>query len=303
MYSKLSSLLYIFRGAKTMRSLLYVPGISERMILKARDLAADAVILDLEDAIAPEQKAEARMMVARAVHEVDFGNKEVFVRINSLLTEYGVDDVRAVAASGSVGLLIPKAESPDDVAAVCHILMGGRGKAENKQSRKLLCLIESPRGVLFSREIATANPMMAGLIFGSADFVRATGCILTEGEPELLFARSQTLLAARAAGIAAFDSPHFVIADLEGLRRTSQAARNLGYDGKTIIHPSHIAIVNEVFAPTSEAIAEAERIVAAMDAAQAEGRGAISLDGRLIDQVHLAHAKKLLEQARKPSLA
>ncbi len=290
-----------------MRSLLYVPGISERMILKARDAAADAVILDLEDAIAPEQKAEARMMVARVLREVDFGNKEVFVRINSLATEYGADDVRAMAASGSAGLLIPKAESPDDVAAVCRILTSEPSEPANEQSkpsepsRKLLCLIESPRGVLFSREIAAASPMMAGLVFGAADFVRETGCILTDGEPELLFARSQTLLAARAAGIAAFDSPHFIIADLEGLRRSSQAARHLGYDGKTIIHPSHIAIVNEVFAPSPEAIAEAERIVAAMDAAQAEGRGAISLDGRLIDQVHLATARRLLEQARKPN--
>lgn len=290
-----------------MRSLLYVPGISERMILKARDSAAEALILDLEDAIAREQKAEARVMVARVLREVDFGPKEVFVRINALTTEFGADDVRAITASGSAGLLIPKVESPDDVVTVCRILTNECGEPASEQnktsepSRKLLCLIESPRGVLFSREIAAASPMMAGLVFGSADLVRETGCLLTEGEPELLFARSQTLLAARAAGIAAFDSPHFIIADLEGLRRSSQAARNLGYDGRTIIHPSHIAIANEVFAPSSEALAEAERIIAAMNAAQAEGRGAISLEGRLIDQVHLAAAKRLLAQARKPN--
>jgi citrate lyase subunit beta/citryl-CoA lyase len=121
--------------------------------------------------------------------------------------------------------------------------------------------------------------------------------LLSEDEPELLFARSQVLLAARAAGVAAYDSPHFTIADLEGLRRRSQAARNLGYDGKTIIHPSHIEIVNEIFAPTAAQIENAQRIVAAMSDAHSQGRGAISLDGKMIDQVHLAAAKKVLEQA------
>ena len=122
------------------------------------------------------------------------------------------------------------------------------------------------------------------------------GCRLTEGEPELLHARSHVLLAARAAGLAAYDSPHFVIADLEGLRRASQAARNLGYDGKTVIHPSHIATVNEIFAPTAEEIDEARRVVAALEEAAREGRGAILLDGRLVDQVHLSHARKILSR-------
>jgi citrate lyase beta subunit len=161
---------------------------------------------------------------------------------------------------------------------------------------KLLCLIESPRGVLASRELATGSGQVRGLVFGAADLAREVGCVLSEGEPELLYARAQVLLAARAAGVAAFDSPHFVIADLEGLRSACQAVRRLGYDGKTTIHPSHIATVNEIFAPTPEEIAAAERVVAAMEAAEAAGRGAISLDGRLIDQVHLAHARKILKR-------
>jgi citrate lyase subunit beta/citryl-CoA lyase len=282
---------------KTMRSVLYVPGISERMMLKARESAADALALDLEDAIAPEQKLEARALVARLLREVDWGGKDVFVRINALATGYGLEDARTIAADGAAGILIPKVESPDEVTTVGQVLTDQRGARAERN--KLLCLIESPRGVLASREIATASPMVVGLIFGAADLVRETGMVLTEGEPELLFARSHTLLAAKAARVKAIDAPHFVIADPEGLRRASQAARRLGYDGKTVIHPSHLAIVNEVFAPTAEQIAEAERIVAAMESAHAEGRGAISLDGRLIDQVHLATARKLLEQARK----
>ncbi len=280
-----------------MRSLLYVPGVSEKMILKARDLASDALILDLEDAIAPEQKIEARATVARLLGEVDFGDKQLFVRINALNTSYGFEDVCAVAGLRAVGIVIPKVEGAYDVTTVSQILASHDTAGE--ESSKILCLIESPRGVIASHEIAATNPMVAGLIFGSADLSRELGCVLTEGEPELLFARAQVLLAARAAGVAAFDSPHFIINDLEGLRRASQAARNLGYDGKTVIHPSHLAIVNEVFSPTPEEIAEARRIVAAMEAASAEGRGAITLDGRLIDQVHLAHARKILSRARR----
>jgi citrate lyase beta subunit len=286
-----------------MRSLLYVPGISERMILKARDMAADALILDLEDAIAPEQKIAARSTVVRVLREVDFAGKEVFVRINSPATEWGLEDARAVAAAGAPGIVIPKAEQVDEVTTIAPILQSGYRQLASGHRRKLLCLIETPRGVFASREIAESDELVIGLMFGAADLSRDLGCILSEDETEVLFARSHVLLAARAAGVAAYDSPHFAIDDLEGLRRRCVAARNLGYDGKTVIHPSHIGIVNEVFAPTSEQIAEAERVVAAMAAAQTEGRGATRLDGKMIDQVHLSAAKKVLERARKTSAA
>jgi len=286
-----------------MRSLLYVPGISGQMILKARDSAADGLILDLEDAIAPDQKIEARAMVVRLLGQIDFGGKEIFVRINALTTGWGLEDARAVAAVGAPGLIIPKCESVEDVTTVAPVLQSKYHQPIGGQSRKLLCLIETPRGVFASREIAESNELVAGLMFGSADLARDVGCVLSEDETEVLFARSHVLLAARAARVAAYDSPHFAIADLEGLRRRCQSARNLGYDGKTVIHPSHIEIVNEVFAPTAEQIAEAQRVVAAMAAAQAEGRGATKLDGKMIDQVHLSAARKVLEKARKTNAA
>jgi len=282
-----------------MKSLLYVPGISEQMILKARDSAADGLILDLEDAIAPDQKLEARAMVVRLLGEIDFGGKEIFVRINALTTRWGLEDARAVAAVGAPGLIIPKCESVEDVTTVAPVMQSQYHQPIGGQARKLLCLIETPRGVFASREIAESNELVAGLMFGSADLSRDVGCVLSEDETEVLFARSHVLLAARAASVAAYDSPHFAIADPEGLRRRCQSARNLGYDGKTIIHPSHIEIVNEIFAPTAEQIAEAERVVEAMAAAQAKGRGAILLDGKMIDQVHLSAARKVLEKARK----
>lgn len=277
-----------------MRSLLYVPGNAETMILKARDTAADALILDLEDAIAPEQKAEARTTVARVLREVDFGDKEVFVRINALTTSFGLEDARTVVAAGAHGLLLPKAESADAVTDLAPVLQHGRHTVQSK----LLCLIETPRGVFAAREIAESSELVVGLVFGSADLSCELGATLTPGEPELLYARSHVLLTARAAGVAVYDSPHFVVQDLAGLRAASEASRRLGYDGKTLIHPSHIETANEVFAPTSTQLAEAERIVAVLEAAQAEGRGAVALDGKLIDQVHLAAARKLLAQAR-----
>src|SRR5262245_5655635 len=289
------------REITIMRSLLYVPGISERMLLKARDTAADALILDLEDGVAPNQKLESRATVVRLLNEIDFSGKEIFVRINGLTTEWGLEDARAVVAVGAPGIVIPKCESVEDVTTVAPIMQSKYHQPIGGQSRKFLCLIETPRGVFASREIAESNELVAGLMFGAADLSRDLGCVLSEDETEVLFARSHVLLAARAARVAAYDSPHFAIDDLEGLRRRCQAARNLGYDGKTVIHPSHVEIVNEVFAPTLEQIAEAERVIEAMAAAQAEGRGAIQLDGKMIDQVHLSAAKKILEKARRQS--
>src|SRR5262245_15409917 len=282
-----------------MRSLLYIPGISERMILKARDSAADGLIFDLEDGVAPNQKLEARAMVVRLLNEIDFGGKEIFVRINALVTEWGLEDARAVVAVGAPGLVIPKCESVEEVTIVAPVMQSKYHQPIGGQSRKMLCQIETSRGVFASREIAESNELVVGLVFGAADLSRDLGAVLSEDETEVLFARSHVLLAARAARVAAYDSPHFAIDDLEGLRRRCQAARNLGYDGKTAIHPSHLEIINEVFAPTAEQIAEAERVIEAMEAAQAEGLGAISLDGKMIDQVHLSAARKVLEKARR----
>jgi len=229
------------------------------MILKAHESPADGLILDLENAIAPERKIEARATVAGMLREIDFSARMVFVRINPLRTEWGLEDARAVASSGVPGIVIPKIESVDEVTTIAPILKSRYHQSAQGPRNKILCQIETPRGVCASRELAEANELVAGLIFGAANLAREIGCLLSEDELELLYARSRVLISARAAGVAAYDSPHIALADLEGLRRRSQAARNLGYDGKTIIHPSHLEIVNEIFAPEAEQIAEAQR--------------------------------------------
>lgn len=273
-----------------MRSLLFVPGVSEKMMLKARDTEADALILDLEDAVSPDRKAEARQTVMRMLGETDFGAKPVFVRINRLAEGFSEEDARAVAASRAFGAVMPKVDRPEEVVAVAKLLAS---------HQRLICMIESPRGVLNCPAIAEASSMIYGLMFGSADFSTATRARLTEGEPELLVARSRMLYSARAAGIEAYDAPYFSIPDLEGLRKDSERARNLGYDGRAIIHPSHIAAVNEVFAPSEAEIAQARKIVAAMNEALDRGLAAVQFEGQLIEPLHARAAQRILDVAEK----
>jgi len=273
-----------------MRSLLFVPGVSEKMILKARDTAADALILDLEDAVSPDRKTEARQNVMRLLGEVDFGAKPVFVRVNRFDTGFGEDDAKAIAASKAYGAVLPKVERQEEVTALVALLA---------DQQRVIAMIESPRGVLNCPAIAESSSALNGLMFGSADFSTATRARLTEGEPELLVARSRMLYSARAAGIDAYDAPFFSITDLEGLRRDSERARNLGYDGRAIIHPSHIATTNEVFAPSEAEIAQARKIVVAMNEALARGLAAVQFEGQLIEPLHARAAQRVLDVAEK----
>lgn len=273
-----------------MRSLLFVPGVSEKMIVKARDTEADALILDLEDAVALDRKLEARQTVMRLLGELEFGAKPVFVRVNRFDTGFGEDDAKAIAASKAFGAVLPKAERPEEVAAVSSLLA---------DHQRLIAMIESPRGVLNCPAIAEASSKLTGLMFGSADFATATRARLTAGEPELLVARSRMLYSARAVGIDAYDAPYFSIPDLDGLRRDSERARNLGYDGRAIIHPSHIAIVNETFAPSEAEIAHARKLVAAMNEGLARGLAAVQFEGQLIEPLHARAAQWVLDIAEK----
>ena len=264
------------------------------MIQKAQETDAEALILDLEDAVAPEQKEEARHALAQTLPEVDLTRKEVFVRINGLRTPWGLEDARAAVAGGVRGIVIPKVEHPDEVTAIAAVIQGRLHREDDRQRPRILCLIETPRGIFAARTLAESNRLVTGLMFGASDLARALGSNLTEGEPELLYARSHLLLAARAAEVPAYDSPSPAIEDLAAVRRHSQASRTLGYDGKAAIHPAHLPIIHDVFSHRPEEIEEAVAIVEALAAAQAAGRGAALHRGRMIDQVDLAEAQRLL---------
>ena len=271
------------------RSVLYVPGINARALAKARELACDALILDLEDSVAPDRKEEAREAVIAAL-AAGYAPREVAVRVNGRDTAWYEDDIAALAAAGADALVVPKCDDAATVAETDRLL----GAAGAPASLALWCMIETPKGVLAARDIATASSRMGALLLGSADLTKALGARDAPGRPALVVSIGLVILAARAAGIAVLDSPFFDLADEDGFVRTCAEGRTLGFDGKTLIHPKTIAAANAAYAPDPAEIAEARRIVAAFEAAAAQGKGVTLLDGRLVEALHAEEARRLI---------
>jgi citrate lyase subunit beta/citryl-CoA lyase len=277
------------------RSLLYVPGDREAMIAKAAQRGADGLILNLEDVVARSNKEMARAMVAQALVTLDFGRAEVIVRVNPLATPTGYRDLLTIAPAGPDAILLPKVGSPEEVRFASWTL----DRLEEIHGRpaggiRLMCMIESAAGVLAAAQIAGCHPRVAALLFGAADYSAEVGCESTPDGGSLLFAQSQIVLASRAAGIDAIDTPHMRLDDPDGLARSSQRARQLGFDGKSAIHPGQIGPINNAFSPTTEQIAWAERVLAALPDGDEAQLGAAVLDGQLIEAPHLARARRIL---------
>ncbi len=271
------------------RSVLYMPGSNSRALAKARSLDADVLILDLEDAVAPDAKTEARRLVAEALAEGGYGHRETLVRINAPGTAWAEDDIRMVAASSANGLLIPKVESPDTVRAV-EAALTGTGVA-------LWCMIETPLGVLRAAEIAAASSRLAGFVMGTSDLVKDLRARHTPGREAVLTALSLTVLAARAYGLAVIDGVHLDLDDAEGFDAACRQGVTLGFDGKTLIHPKTIDAANRHFAPSEAEIAWSHRIIAAFEAAKAEGKGVVVVDGKLVEELHVIGARRIVELA------
>jgi citrate lyase subunit beta / citryl-CoA lyase len=287
------------------RSELSTPGHSERMIQKAAAGAADLVFLDLEDSVAPPAKAAARATVASGLKELDWGRKTRAVRVNGPESEWIVDDITHVAteAAGALDVIIvPKVKSPEHVVFVEEILaqvdgypgIGGIG---------LEVLIEEVEALLAVEQIAKASGRLEALIFGSGDLAASQGVRTSmlarfAGDP-WQYHRTRIVLAARAAGVEAIDGPYWgAIADVDGYREECLQASILGFSGKWAIHPSQIAPANESFSPSPEELAHAQRVLDACREAEAEGRGAIALDGVMVDAVDVRLAEALLERER-----
>jgi len=273
------------------RSLLYVPASSEAMLRKAGQRAADVLILDLEDGVLPEAKDQARERLARLYRELDFGRSEALVRLNAPASAWGAGDLEMAAALRPAGVVLPKCEDPARIEQV------ERGLGD----LPLFPMIETALGVVNAVALARL-PRVAGLIFGAADFRESLRAGRHPEELELLHARSQILLAARAAGRQAFDTPYFDYRDTDGLRRSAERARLLGFDGKTAIHPGQVGELNEAFAPQAAEIDRARRVVSALDAAAAAGRGVATLDGEMIEALHARAARRTLAQATRLGL-
>src|SRR6266536_1702802 len=281
------------------RSSLYVPGDSEKMLRRAAGIPADVLLLNLEDGVALSRKEQARENVGRALRDLDFGAREIVVRINSMASEIGKRDLSAIVPGRPDGICLPKVESAGEIhaadAAVLEIELA-YGLPEGQIS--FHAMIESSRGVLHAPEIASASDRMAAFIFGSADYVRDVRCQPGEDREELLLALQQIVLAARGAGIDAIDAPCFDIRNRELLEREARQARRLGFDGKNALHPDQVVTINQIFSVTAQEIAWARKVLEELNAAEQRGRALSTIEGQLIDNPHLALAERILSQAR-----
>jgi citrate lyase beta subunit len=267
------------------RSLLYVPASAEAMLRKAGGRGADVLILDLEDGVHPDAKDEARARLARLYRDLDFGRSEALVRVNPPGSPWHERDVEMAAALRPAGVVLPKAADPEALA-----------RLDARLGVALWLMIETAAGLLRAAELARA-PRVAALVFGAADFRESLRAGRHPEELELHVARSQLLVAARAAEVEAFDTPWFEYRDADGLRRSAERARLLGFDGKSAIHPGQLALIHEVFAPRPAEIERARRVIAALDEAAARGLGVAVLDGEMIEALHGRGARRTLARA------
>lgn len=275
------------------RSVLYMPGSNARALEKGRTLPADALILDLEDAVAPSAKDEARRLVVEAVGQGGYGPRELVVRVNGLATPWGAEDLAAAARSGADAVLLPKVEGAAEVRAAVAALEAAGAPA----SLALWCMIETPRGVLAAAELAASSPRLACLVLGTSDLVKDLRARHTPARTEVLASLGLVLLAARAHGLAALDGVHLDLADEVGFEAACRQGRDLGFDGKTLIHPRTIEVANRAFAPDEAEVAAARRVIAAHAEAEAAGRGVVVVDGRLVEALHVAEARRLVALA------
>jgi len=274
------------------RSVLYMPGANTRALEKAKSLPADSLILDLEDAVAPDAKAQARENI-RAALVTGFGHREAVVRINGLNTQWGLDDLKAFADTKADAILLPKVESASQIREVASLL-----KQFNPASTmKIWAMIETPLAIFTLPEIASSHPMLEALVLGTSDLVKDLHARHTPSRVETQTALSLSVLAARAHQLCVLDGVHLSLDDEDGLRQSCIQGRDMGFDGKTLIHPSQIAFANQIFGPSLEEIDEARQRITAYEAAISSGAGIAVLNGKLVEELHIQDAKRILALA------
>lgn len=274
------------QSTRPVRSVLYIPGSKERALEKARGLAADAIIFDLEDAVTPDAKADARATLRAELDKGGFGKRLKIVRINGFDTVWGRQDVEAMQGADIDALLLPKVNSADDLQVLAGMI----------DDVPLWAMMETPDGVLNARTIA-AHPRLNGIVMGTNDLVKELGCRVSEGRPEIQTALQMSLIAARSAGVCIVDGVYNAFKDEDGLRVECEQGRGLGFDGKTLIHPAQIDVTNEVFAPSEADIDLARRQIAAFEEVEASGQGVAVVDGKIVENLHIVTAKALLAKA------
>jgi citrate lyase subunit beta / citryl-CoA lyase len=275
------------------RSVLFMPGSNPRALEKARALPADALIFDLEDAVAPEAKETARAAIAAAVNAGGYAPRELVLRVNPIDTVWGHADLAAAATLPIDAVLLPKVENAERVRLTLDLLDASGAPPE----LAIWCMIETPLGVLAAADIAAASPRIGALVLGTSDLANDLHARPTRDRLPLLTALGLVLLAARAHGKAVLDGVHLDLADADGFAAACRQGRELGFDGKTLIHPDQIAPANAIFAPSADEVARAERLIAAYADANASGKGAARFEGRLIEALHVEEAQRTLALA------
>ncbi|MBM9503863.1 CoA ester lyase [Streptomyces sp. KK5PA1] len=270
-----------------------MPGANERALEKAKSLPADALILDLEDSVAPDAKEEARKRVAAAVAAGGYGHREVTVRVNAPGTPWHEEDLRAAAEAGPDAVVVPKVDSPTTVRQVEAALAA----AGAPDSTAIWAMIETPAAILDAAAIASASQRLTVLVMGTNDLAKELRAEPVPGRTPLLTALSLALLAARASGTAILDGVYNDVQDLSGFEAETLQGRQMGFDGKTLIHPRQVEPCNAIFSPAEEDIARARRIIQAFEDATSQGRGVVTVDGRMIEHLHVEEARRVLALA------
>ena len=276
-----------------LRSVLYMPGSNARALEKARTIPCDALILDLEDAVAPDAKPTARDAAAAAVRSGEYGNRELTIRVNGIGTEWHEQDIEVAARSGPDGIVVPKVNSADEVRSLVEAIEA----AGAPEHTRLWAMVETPEAIFNVREIAAASPRLAVLVMGTNDLVKETYAEHVPGRAPLLTALSLSLLAARAAGIAILDGVYNDVKDLDGFLAECEQGRQMGFDGKTLIHPGQVEGANEAFAPSGQAVEDARGLIAAWEDGQAGltgGSGVVTYNGRMVENLHVESARRTL---------
>jgi citrate lyase subunit beta / citryl-CoA lyase len=275
------------------RSVLYMPGSNARALEKAKSLPADGLILDLEDATAPDAKNVAREQVCNAAKEGGYGNREVIIRANGLQTKWGYDDVCSVATSGADAILLPKVESASQIRQVEQIL----DEHEAPENLAIWCMMETPLGMLNAKEIAAAGGRLAGFVMGTSDLAKDLHSHHTDMRLPMITSLGICMLAARAYGLQILDGVYLDLNDADGFKASCVQGLELGFDGKTLIHPKQVAPCNDVFAPSDEAIEHSRKIIAAYEEVLAQGKNVVLVDGKLVENLHVENAKRLVALA------
>lgn len=277
------------------RSLLYMPGSNPRALEKARSLPADGLILDMEDAVSPDAKQLAREQIVTALAEGGYGHRELMVRVNALSTEWGADDIKAVSEASTPpdAVLIPKPSTAADVIEAINAFEA----AGCPDSVEMWIMAETPLCILNIAEVASAHPRLKGMVLGTSDLSKDTRVRHTPDRLGFIAALNLCVYAARANGLGIIDGVQLDLEDADLLALSCEQGRDLGFDGKSLIHPKQIAAANAAFAPDEKEIADARNIIAAFEQAQSEGKGVVVVNGRLVENLHVEEAKRQLALA------